>query len=234
MNSVLISEKANPIIKEYLKNSSYNVINVKKTNAVYKAVSSHTDIYICKVGEEIIIAKEQLKLLQKDLEINKIKYEEGASLLGYSYPSNIIYNAVHMGNYFIHNTKYTDAAVLDSAHRKGLKILHVKQGYTNCSLVVIDDDSVITSDKGLSRVLKMYNIDVLEIQQGSVRLEGFEYGFLGGASGKIGNTILFNGNLEHHPDYMKIKQFIDRKGFDVKYFTDYLLEDIGSIVTINN
>jgi hypothetical protein len=69
----------------------------------------------------------------------------------------------------------------------------VKQGYTKCSLVVVDEKSVITSDMGLAAALQRFEIDVLLISQGHVALPGLQYGFLGGASGRAGDEILFNG-----------------------------------------
>lgn len=234
MSSVLIAENANPLIKEYLKRKNYNVIDVKKTDAVYESVSAHPDIYICKIGKKVIVAKEQLPFLQKELDKNKIPYQEGASFLGSQYPNNIKYNAVHMGDYLIHHTKYTDEALLEEACDNGLNLIHVKQGYTKCSMVVVDNHSVITSDEGLLNALTSKNIDVLKIQRGFVKLKGFPYGFLGGASGKIGSTIVFNGNLEEHPDHIKIKQFIKKKGLRVTYFTEYPLEDIGSIIEVGD
>lgn len=233
MNRILISENANDIIKKYLA-TKCPIIQIKKTDVVYDAISSHVDIYICKIKNNIIIAKEQLELIQYDLEQSQIKCRKGTSLLGHKYPKNIRYNAVYMGEYLIHNTKHTDAAVLDEAQKNGLEIIPVKQGYTKCNLVVINDYSVITSDEGLKHTLEQKNIDVLLIQKGFVKLEGFEYGFLGGASGKIGNTIVFNGNLEEHPDYMRIKQFIESKGLKLKYFIQYPLEDIGSIIEVGD
>ena len=55
-------------------------------------------------------------------------------------------------------------------------------------------------------------------------------GFIGGASGKVGNLILFNGDLRKHSNYKEIKDFIERRGVSIKYFEGYPLTDIGSII----
>ena len=97
---------------------------------------------------------------------------------------------------------------------------------------MVDGNSVITADRGIVSALKKCpDIDVLPISQGFVRLEKFEYGFLGGASGKVGNEIVFNGDLSAHPDYEAICRFIEARGLSVKYFPGYPLTDIGSILT---
>jgi len=132
----------------------------------------------------------------------------------------------------MHNAKHTDPVILNKAKELGLESIHVKQGYTKCSLVILDDNAAITSDKGLAAALKKYGIDILLITHGHVNLPGFPYGFLGGASGKVDDEIIFNGNLSAHPDFEKIKDFICQRGLKVTWFEEYPLEDIGSIIQL--
>lgn len=232
MNTICLSENANTILKEFLRKKGYGLIEIKKTDAVYDAVSSHGDIYLCKLRDELVVAREELPLIQDKLQNNLVTYSAGISELGYQYPLNIRYNAVQLGNYLIHNTKYTDLQILARAKELGLELLNVKQGYTKCNLVIVDDHSVITSDKGMTGALKEHGIEVLLVRQDYVRLTGFPYGFLGGASGKVDNAIIFNGNLSAHPDFEKIKEFISTRGLPIIYFEEYPLEDIGSIIQL--
>ncbi|MEL7654524.1 MAG: DUF6873 family GME fold protein [Bacillota bacterium] len=232
MNTICLSENANTTLKEFLQKKGCKLIEIKKTDAVYDAVSSHGDIYLCKLGDELVVAREELSLIQDKLQNNLVAYSEGVCELGYQYPLNIKYNAVQLGDYLIHNTKYTDPQILARAEELGLKLLNVKQGYTKCNLVIVDDHSVITSDEGITGVLTEHGIEVLLVGKGYVRLSGFPYGFLGGASGKVDNEIIFNGNLSAHPDYEKIKEFISAKGLQTTYFKEYPLEDIGSIIQV--
>ena len=113
-----------------------------------------------------------------------------------------------------------------------LELINVKQGYTKCNCVVVDGHSIITSDQGIIGTLKKYpDIDVLPICQGFVSLDGFEYGFLGGASGRVGDEIIFNGDLSAHPDYDSIGRFIASRHLQLKFFPEYPLTDVGSILT---
>lgn len=232
MSCVFISENANNEIKTYLKNKGKKIIEIKKTNQVYEAISSHADIYICKVENEVIIEPDQEKWLHRDLINNQVKYRVGLDKIGYQYPENIKYNGVCMGAYFIHNTKYTDKKLILKVKERKLKTISVKQGYTKCNMVVVDGHSLITSDKGIASQLLNYDIDVLLIKNGFVHLDGFSYGFLGGASGRVGKEIIFNGNLEEHPDYESIIEFIESKGLKAVYFKTYALKDIGSIIEV--
>lgn len=232
MNVICLSENANKILKENLRSKGYSLIEIRKSEAVYDAISSHGDIYLCKICNELVVAPVQLPLIQEELRCSGVKYSIGASDLGHCYPMNVSYNAAQMGDYLIHNMHHTDPVILNRAEEFGLKRLPVKQGYTKCNLVVIDDQSAITSDQGLAAALKKNSLEILLISQGHVHLTGFPYGFLGGASGRVGNEIIFNGNLSVHPDCEKIIEFIQERGLQVTFFKEYPLEDIGSIIQL--
>ena len=229
---VYLSEHANNILKNYLREKGHTIVEVVKTEAVYDAVSSHSDIYLCSIGNDMILSPEQAVNIGGVLEERGISYTLGKPLKGTNYPDNIAYNAACIGSYLIHNLKYTDAAILKKAEEHGLKTIQVKQGYTKCSLVIVDERSLITADKGIASRLSQYPLDVLLITEGHVRLEGFPFGFLGGASGRVGDEILFNGNLSAHPDFERIADFIESRGLKPVFFKEYPLEDIGSIFWI--
>lgn len=204
---IYISENAGKPLKEYL-NTLDEVHIVHATDLVYPQIASHADIYMCRLGDEVIHAE---------------PYE-----IGCSYPGDIAFNAACTGRYFIHNTAHTSKRLLDAAVSKGMSIIDVKQGYTKCNTAVIDKTSVITSDRGIFKAVSPY-LDALLIRPGHILLRGFEYGFIGGTCGRIGNEIIFNGDISAHPDYDEIQAFIESRGLNIKYF-DYPLEDIGSII----
>lgn len=232
MKTICISEHANNRLKAALLGSGYELIEVRTTDAVYDAISSHGDIYLCKLCNEVIVSPEQYPPIEDALIHSGICFSISTGQLGSQYPMNIRYNAAQLGNYLIHNTKYADPLILEKAKELGLQIIHVKQGYTKCNLVVVDENSVITSDAGIAEELSNYPIEVLLIAQGHVELDGFPYGFLGGASGRVGSEIFFNGNLSAHPDFERITDFIQSRGLKVVYFDDYPLTDIGSIIEL--
>lgn len=209
MSTIYLSETANPILIQYLKAQGHQVEIIKKTDCTYDPVSSHPDIYMCSLGPGAPV------------------FFGCPQKIGKSYPENIRYNAACTGKYLIHNLKYTDPALLNAAGN--LQRIHVAQGYTRCSTAIIDETSIITSDGGIFNACRK-KLDVLLIRPGYIRLQKFSYGFIGGTSGRIGDTVLFNGNLEQHPDFQEIKSFIESRSLHLKYFKEYSLEDIGSII----
>lgn len=193
----------------------HTVSRVHSQGVTYAPVDSHPDIFCCKMG-----VTRHSHLFMGDL------HE-----LGYAYPENCRFNAVCLDRYFIHNLKITSLTLLKEVKKLGLECIHVNQGYTKCNTVVVDGHSVITADQGILRVLRDYPaIDVLPVRQGFVRLEGFPYGFLGGASGRVDGTLFFNGDLSAHPDFPAIRQFVESRGVALRFFPEYELTDIGSIL----
>ena len=75
---------------------------------------------------------------------------------------------------------------------------------------------------------------VLLIKKGYVSLDGYDYGFIGGASVYIKDkkTLLFFGDITAHPDYSAIKDFCERKGVKIDYIKGIKLTDIGGAVFI--
>lgn len=232
MSVILISENANIRLKDYLTKKGHLLCEAAKASSVYGAISSHPDIYVCQLCDELAVARDLFPFFEKLLSEWGTKYILGSSFLGYEYPENIKYNAVQLRELFVHNTKYTDSGLLSSAKAKGLNIVHVNQGYTKCNIVKVDENSVITSDAGIAHSLIPYGIDTLIVSQGHVKLKGFQYGFLGGSSGRVDDEIIFNGDLSAHPDYLVIRNFIENRGLKTVFFKEYPLDDIGSIIQI--
>ena len=60
-----------------------------------------------------------------------------------------------------------------------------------------------------------------------------DYGFIGGCSGLISNdTIVFFGNIEKHPDYDKIKVFVNSKNKTILSLSNENLLDLGSLIPL--
>lgn len=210
MKKIFISKYADNLLKDFLTDQGYFIEEISALADVDPAISCHPDIYMCDLGSSL--------------------YQGDPAKLTYDYPGHAIYNGCSTGKYFIHNSKITYHALKDAAEANGLIPVHVAQGYSKCNCVVVDEDSIITSDAGIEKACTTAGMNVLMVSRGQVVLEGYPYGFLGGASGKVENTIIFNGNLAAHSDYNAIKTFIESRGLEVVYFDSYPLTDIGSII----
>ncbi len=150
------------------------------------------------------------------------------------YPSDVKLNCALIGNYFVCNTSTVSPILLDWAKKQNYTIISTKQGYTKCNLCILNNTAVITEDKGLSSLLKKYQIDVLEIHPGYINLSEKHYGFIGGASMRISDTeIYFSGDISLHPDFNEIIYFLNKYNFNAIYNSNRPLRDFGGFIPIN-
>lgn len=114
-----------------------------------------------------------------------------------------------------------------------MEIININQGYAKCSICVIDEAAVITSDSGVYRILRKNNTAVLLITPGSIELKDMNYGFIGGASGCISNfNIAFFGNIGMHPNYKEILNFVSKYNKSVINLSKNLVCDLGTLIPL--
>lgn len=237
MKYLIIDERMRSIEKEALKKLGYELIEINNNNNVYSEISSHVDIFACKIKEKIVVdgtIYDNFKKVQKAL----IK---GTSIVYGDYPNDICYNVCIVGNKAIHNFKYTDSEILSLLKKNNFELINVKQGYSNCSIAVIDENSIILSDKGLYNNLKNTNLDILFLDYiPDIKLfnEKGEYsqknGFIGGAISRIGNNIVLFGDLDKIDYYGSIRKFIENRNLNIIDFKGLDVVDYGGILEIKN
>lgn len=211
-------------IYESLRELNYKIIESMEMGVLDTSISSHPDMQVFKVSDShIIVEPSTYEYYSRALEGSGVKVSCGKSEIGSSYPNSIKYNGAVIGETLIHKTDYTDLVILNEFENR----IHVKQGYSKCSVVELPN-GLITSDAGIYKSC-CEKLDCLLIQVGSVTLSGYNYGFLGGASG-YGDRLYFAGNLELHPSFEEIKKFLLERGIDYISLTEEPLVDIGSII----
>ncbi|MGF7399940.1 hypothetical protein PQ744_05910 [Thermoanaerobacterium thermosaccharolyticum] len=221
-------------IAESLNRLGIKTILTEKYDALYDAISFHPDILMHNAGDgDIIVAPdidENFVAKLKDLNLN---VNFGQNRLSRNYPGNIAYNVARLGDYAFHNLKYTDPILRRVLEEKGVKFVNVRQGYTKCNIAIVDEYSFITSDEGIFKTAVKEGFECLLIEQGDIRLDGFEYGFIGGASGLIDRDVFcIAGDLRYHRSHKKIIDFLKYKNKEVFFLTFGEVRDIGSIIPL--
>lgn len=230
MKVIFISELADKGFIEHMKGLG-TVILVPGDPRLDPRISSHPDLVVTIVDNNLIIDEGASPRLFAQLDALELPYVRSSQPLKNEYPYDIAYNAVVTKYHLIHNLAYTNPLILQHCKNSGKTLVNVKQGYGKCSTVLLDDRHLISSDSGICRSVRdLADISILPVQPGFVELEGFDYGFLGGCSGVIDDTVVFHGDLSRHSDFHKIKEFIKAAGKKLLYFTDFPLRDIGSIL----
>lgn len=146
---------------------------------------------------------------------------------GKEYPKDIYLDALSVGDYLLCKASHTAKKI-----KAGRRIIDVKQGYARCSVCLLGQEGAITADKGLKTALEKLGIPVMMIQSGNILLEGYSYGFIGGASLVIDKKVIFFGNIARHPDGERILEFIKSFGYTAEYPEEMALTDLGSAAVI--
>lgn len=234
MKYLIIDKRMRQIEKEALQQLGYQLIEIQTNSNLYQEISSHVDIFTCKIGEKIIVEKSQYETLQKILKNVELGVEEVQN----KYPNDIKYNVCIIGKRAIHNFQYTDPKIKEELIKQGYELINTTQGYTNCSIAVIDENSAIVTDKGLYKILEKHGVDVLYLKENPdiKLLENDVYsekqGFVGGTISRIGNKIIIFGDLNKIDLNGKIREFINKKNIEIIEFEDLDVIDYGGIVEV--
>lgn len=233
VSKVIVDYKISEESIETLKEFGVNCIKSKKCNNVYSEISGHPDIQCIYLGNRELIIEPAMFSSYKEEYID-IGFDviRGNTILSNKYPKDIAYNGCIIGDKFVHNLKYTDEILLERIREKDLKLINVKQGYTKCNISIINENNIITSDRGIEKELSKY-LNVLFIEnESNIKLENMQ-GFIGGATGLISNNIwCINGDINRLNNCNKVIDFLQLNNIQIVCLNNSDIIDIGSIVPI--
>ncbi len=221
MKNLFISSKTPESIKSMLKNIGFSLVMLPPEPSLPEPVSSHADMLIFE------------NIVQKDYYFSNKDLFEGYNVtltdekFGTEYPKDILLNA-----FVFKDTVFgrSDAISIEII-KLYPKVANLRQGYAKCSTLLFGDNAV-TADRNIADTLTEHGCNVLLIQPGHISLPGYDYGFIGGASFVYDNKVIFFGNIEEHPDYIKIRDFIGEAGYEIIYKKNTPLTDLGSAVVL--
>lgn len=235
-NIAIIDGRVSENVVNNLEKLNIKVVRTIKCSDLEESVSYHPDIIMHPIDHKtLIIAPNVYDYYSEELRKLGINAIKGDAFLKKEYPYDIAYNVARLKNIAIHNFKFTDEKLKFHLKKQKLEFIHVNQGYTKCSLMIIDDISAITADRVIYEKLLNLKYNVLLIEAGFVKLEGQKYGFIGGSSGNYSRDFIFvSGKFNHHPDRFRIEEFIKNREKEIIYLSKSEIEDLGTIITLNN
>lgn len=218
-------------LKKAFDDLSIEVVNVIENPFLDIPVSCHADILGIYVGKSTFLADKHQIELCKFIEDNNGKSVIIENIKS-PYPTDCLLNFADIGDYIICNKSILTEDIAEILPDK--PIIDVKQGYSKCSVCICKHNTIITDDISVyNAVLQYDNINSLLIEKGSVNIDKYDYGFIGGCCGLIDkNTLLFNGDLSLHSDFDKIKNFLYDNDINYIDIKGKPLTDIGSIIPI--
>ena len=146
-NKIIISKDAGAPLIKYLEETGCEYELFGPLKNVAEPIRNHPDLLYVRLNEDTL-------------------FKGDASKLGPEYPEDIRYNAFSTGKYFIHDLRYTDKELLRAAEDLGLIPVSVRQGYSGCSIVPVDEDSIITYDRGIADKALKSGLNVLLTEPG--------------------------------------------------------------------
>ena len=210
---------------------SIKVVQVAENSFLDTPVSCHADILANYVGKSIFLADKNQTELCKFIEDNSGKTIIIENIKS-PYPNDCLLNFADIGDYIICNKSILTKEIVSLLPNK--QIIDVKQGYSKCSVCICKHNTIITDDISVYNTVSKYdNINSLLVQKGSVSIDKYDYGFIGGCCGLVDkDVLLFNGDLSTHTDFDKIKNFLYDNGVNYIDIKGKPLTDIGSIIPI--
>lgn len=222
-----IGERYRNRLEKALREQNAQVLWLPDNPDVDERLAGHADLCVFSENNIIIATKEAYSTIVNSLTSEAVKIKSSRNQ-GPVYPMDAALCACSTGKYILYNPKTVDPLI--PKYTNSIPI-PVNQGYTNCSVCVISNDAIITADDGIASRAAKEGIDVLKIRYGHIQLEGFDYGFIGGASFLLDTkTIAFTGLLTEHPDEARILAFLEKYGLKPVYLTKTPLFDIGGAV----
>lgn len=230
VDKVIIGSDYNAEIYKNIERLGIEPIFTKKSTNVRQGIQNHADLCFCPLENDYFLISDEQTELMEILTQNGYNTEFITEKIGSVYPKDVYLNCVRIGKHIFYNPKTVSSKITDFIKKSGLICVPVRQGYTKCSIAPVSADSFITDDISIGSRGAESGFDVLVISKGDIKLQNFDYGFIGGATGKIAeDKMLITGNAKKISDYDKIKKFLFAHNVELIELTCGAVEDIGSI-----
>ncbi len=211
------------------------IIKLPPFAAFSEPVASHPDMLLWYVGKAMVTYKQyalQNRKIFDELAAAGFEITYSEEFTDKSYPNDVHLNCAVVGNKILAHRKYISKQIQAIADTKAMETVHVNQGYAKCSTAVVNENALITQDRSIEKAALSSGLDVLLVCEGNVRLDGYNTGFIGGASGTTDGEVLFCGSLQLHPDGEKIYEFCQKHGKTAISLSSEPLYDYGTIFFI--
>ena len=202
-NVLLIDNRMRSIEKTKLLNLGYKLVEIPTSTNTYFEISSHVDIFACKVNNDLVLEPTVYDVLKdKITNMTNVNIVKGSSVVKGKSPSDVAYNFCIIDNLAIGNFKYIDENLKKIIEKNNLKKVNINQGYSKCSIAVLDKNMVIVEDKSIEKVLKNNGLNVILLDNNvDIKLyKNFNEcsdmkGFIGGCISKLDNYLFVSGDI---------------------------------------
>ncbi|MBO5313326.1 MAG: hypothetical protein J6B29_05105 [Clostridia bacterium] len=222
--SSLISDKIKKVLDS-------DVISLPPYEKLDAPVSTHPDMLFFSIGRTVFCYEDYVKEQGIDKELISAGYNivYTDSVCHKQYPNDIALNVLQMGNFLFCKRDSMSSQILEYSEQNDMSIINVKQGYTACSTLALDENHAITADVGIARAIESTGKSVLLIKGDGILLDGYSCGFIGGASFVFGDTVFFFGDITTISDGRKITDYLEQNGYKYKSIFSGRVCDFGGV-----
>ena len=227
----MIAIMSEQISERFYEKTGINVLSLKPYLKLDAPVSSHADMLMLVLDDTVFCYEEYF--LENPEIFNTVKENKNiifvSSECKREYPYDISLNVLVMGRNLFCNKKYVAKEVLDYANAHGYTVTDVKQGYSACSTLAVNEELAITSDVGIKKAIESKGKRVFLIDNSNVNLPGYNCGFIGGASGVFGNKIFLFGTADYLLKNEEIAAELKKQNIEIVSIIPDGVYDFGGI-----
>lgn len=228
---LLLGERYRPRFEKSLATQGIEPLWMPDNALFDERVAGHVDLSVAMVGKTCFVSKGVdarivNELTNRGYDCQRVQGEEGSV-----YPLDAGLCVCDTGRFLLYNEKTADPELVGKFENR--ISVNIAQGYSKCSICVVNEKSIITTDNGIAWTARLRGLEVLKIKNDTISLPGFDEGFIGGASVKISSDkILFFGNIKTHPDCDAIQDFLAKRGVCAVSLGNDFLMDIGGGIAL--
>ena len=218
-----------------LAKNGFKTIKIPPCKTIDGIVSTHADTVLFFLRDRLFLPRayyeENRAVIDRILDVGNLVPIFTESLPRSPYPYDVPLCALNAsGNAIIACKKHLAPEIAVYCEENGIPLCNTRHGYAKCTSAYVG--GIISADRSTLSAADKNGIPSLEISAGHVLLDGYDYGFIGGASGFDGKNLYFCGDLNLHPDGARIREFCALLGVGCVSLSSLPLYDIGSIFFI--
>lgn len=228
---IIIGEKYSSLLRKPLENLGIHPLFMPDNKLVDPRLSGHADLSVLHGGGNRLWLAPHLMGSRFAVQLREMGFvlDDPGILQSSVYPGDAQLNVCICGQYALYNPCNIPKSIAEFLTISSHHIVPCRQGYTKCSICVVDEGAIITEDRGVEAAARRAGLEVLRIEPGFVTLEGFLHGFIGGAAFKISTgKLAFTGTLNGSRLKDDILNFLEKRQIEPIYLTDRPVFDIGS------
>ncbi len=232
---VIIGRRGYDRFADSLRAAGYDPVPLEGLSGLNEIVADHADTLICEVSGRFLLPRGAVENLpERAVRILSGRLRIASVAPRGVYPGDVCLNALTVGKKLFGRLASLSEDVKTLARDAGFDLVNVKQGYAKCAAARLGN-AVITADRGLSKAIRAAcggSVDLLVIPAGGIKLEGCEYGFIGGASfvDEKRRRAVFFGSLPENFS-REVKDFCAARGYEIIEL-DGELTDVGGAVIL--